>query len=186
MRRDADITELLAALNAGNRGALDEIIPRVYQELKRIAHRQLAFERSDHTLNTTAIVHEAYFNLAKLNRIEWANRAHFFAIAAQLMRRILTEYAVRRRAQKRGGGGVHVGLEEAAFFAAEPNSELMELEEALQRLEAQDQRQARVVECRFFGGMSVEETAQALDVSPATVKRDWNTARAWLNRELSA
>lgn len=181
-----DITQLLMALNAGEQSALNQLMPRIYNELKHIAHRQLAREHSDHTLNTTGLVHEAYIRLIDVNRIEWASRAHFFAMAARMMRRILIDYAVQRRAQKRGGGQLQVPLEEAALVPDEQSGELLELDAALQRLEAIDSRHARVVEYRIFGGMSIEETAQALDISPATVKRDWNMARAWLNRELSA
>ena len=185
-RPPEDITQLLQALNAGEQSALNQLMPRIYHELKQIARRQLSREHSDHTLNTTALVHEAYIRLIDVNRIEWASRAHFFAIAARMMRRILIDYAVQRRAQKRGGDQVHVPLEEAALLPDGQSRELLELDDALQRLEAIDARHARVVEYRIFGGMSIEETAEALDISPATVKRDWNMARAWLNRELSA
>jgi RNA polymerase sigma-70 factor (ECF subfamily) len=148
--------------------------------------RKLRSERDAHTLCTTALVHEAWLELSKLTRIEWQNRAHFLAIAAQAMRRILIDYAVARGRQKRGGGQVLESLDQgdAIAIAEERGDELLALDEALGRLKAMNARQARVVECRFFGGMSVEETAEALDVSPATVKREWATARAWLNREL--
>jgi RNA polymerase sigma factor (TIGR02999 family) len=169
---------------------LDEFFPIVYEELRRIAHRELRHERTGHTLDTTALVHEAYLEVAKLDRIRWQSHAHFLAVAARAMRRVLIDYAVARRAQKRGGGRAAVPLDDAAadavVMAGERAEELLALDEALARLSAENERAGRIVECRFFGGMSVEETAKALDVSPATVKRDWTMARAWLNRELSA
>ena len=158
----------------------------VYNELRQLAARKLRGERNDHTLSTTALVHEAWLELNKLNRIQWQNRGHFLAVAAQAMRRILIDYAVARGRQKRGGGQVVVSLDDgdALAIAHDRADELVELEEALERLQAINERQAKVVECRFFGGMSVEETAEALNVSPATVKREWAIARAWLNREM--
>ena len=158
----------------------------VYNELRQLAARKLRGERNDHTLSTTALVHEAWLELNKLNRIQWQNRGHFLAVAAQAMRRILIDYAVARGRQKRGGGQVVVSLDDgdALAIAHDRADELVELEEALERLQAINERQAKVVECRFFGGMSVEETADALNVSPATVKREWAIARAWLNREM--
>ena len=158
----------------------------VYNELRQLAARKLRGERDDHTLSTTALVHEAWLELNKLNRIQWQNRGHFLAVAAQAMRRILIDYAVARRRQKRGGGQVVVSLDDgdALAIAHDRADELVDLEEALERLQAINERQAKVVECRFYGGMSVEETAGALNVSPATVKREWTIARAWLNREM--
>ena len=158
----------------------------VYNELRQLAARKLRGERDDHTLSTTALVHEAWLELNKLNRIQWQNRGHFLAVAAQAMRRILIDYAVARRRQKRGGGQVVVSLDDgdALAIADDRADELVELEEALERLQVINERQAKVVECRFYGGMSVEETAGALNVSPATVKREWTIARAWLNREM--
>jgi RNA polymerase sigma factor (TIGR02999 family) len=158
----------------------------VYNELRQLAARKLRGERDDHTLSTTALVHEAWLELNKLNRIQWQNRGHFLAVAAQAMRRILIDYAVARRRQKRGGGQVVVSLDDgdALAIADDRADELVELEEALERLQVINERQAKVVECRFYGGMSVEETAGALNVSPATVKREWAIARAWLNREM--
>jgi RNA polymerase sigma factor (TIGR02999 family) len=165
---------------------MEELFPLVYNELRRMAARKLRGERDGHTLCTTALVHEAWLELTKLTRIQWQSRAHFLAIAAQAMRRILIDYAVARRRQKRGGGQTIESLDEcdALAIAVERSDELVALDEALDRLMAMNERQARIVECRFYGGMSVEETAEALDVSPATVKREWATARAWLNREL--
>jgi RNA polymerase sigma factor (TIGR02999 family) len=166
--------------------SMEEMFPLVYAELRRIAARKLRSERDGHTLCTTALVHEAWLELTKLTRIEWQNRAQFLAVAAQAMRRILIDYAVARRRQKRGGGVPIESLDhEDAFAVAEiRGDELVALDEALDRLMAMNARQGRIVECRFYGGMSIEETAEALAVSPATVKREWATARAWLNREL--
>jgi RNA polymerase sigma-70 factor, ECF subfamily len=160
----------------------------VYNELHQLAARKLRNERDGHTLSTTALVHEAWLELNKLNRIQWQNRAHFLAVAAQAMRRILIDYAVARRRDKRGGGREVVSLDDgdALAIAHERADELVALEEALARLQTINERQARIVECRFFGGMSIEETGEALDVSPATVKREWAIARAWLNRELQS
>lgn len=167
---------------------MEEMFPLVYSELRRMAARRLRAERDDHTLCTTALVHEAWLELTKLNRIQWQNRAHYLAMAAQAMRRILIDYAVSRRRQKRGGGQVLACLDEGDGVAAVQarGEELIALDEALVHLMAMNERQARIVECRFYGGMSVEETADALKVSPATVKREWATARAWLNRELKS
>jgi len=165
---------------------MEQMFVVVYNELRQLAARKLRGERNDHTLSTTALVHEAWLVLNKLNRIQWQNRGHFLAVAAQAMRRILIDYAVARGRQKRGGGQVVVSLDDgdALAIAHDRADELVELEEALERLQAINERQAKVVECRFYGGMSVEETADALEVSPATVKREWAIARAWLNREM--
>jgi RNA polymerase sigma factor (TIGR02999 family) len=165
---------------------MDELVTLVYAELRRIAGRQLRGERADHTLCTTALVHEAWVELSKLNRIQWQNRAHFLALASQAMRRVLIDYAVARVAQKRGGGMRKESLDGDALLVVQERAEdLVLLDEALERLRAVNEHHARIVECRFFGGMTVEETAEAFDVSPATIKRDWALARAWLNRELS-
>jgi RNA polymerase sigma-70 factor, ECF subfamily len=166
---------------------MEEIFPLVYDELRRMAARRLRDERTSHTLSATALVHEAWLELTKLNRIQWQNRAHYLGVAAQAMRRILIDYAVARRRQKRGGGQAPIHLEGDAWAVTEARSEdLLALEEALVRLAALNERQARIVEYRFYGGMSVEEAAESLGISPATVKREWATARAWLNRELKA
>jgi RNA polymerase sigma factor (TIGR02999 family) len=165
---------------------MDDLLPLVYGELKRIAARQLRAERPGHTLCTTALVHEAWLELSNLDRIRWQNRSHYLALAAQAMRRVLIDHAVARRAQKRGGGQRIESLESDPLVAVEGcPADLLDLDAALQRLAALHDRQARIVECRFFGGMSIEETAEALELSPATVKREWAVARAWLNRELS-
>ena len=168
---------------------MDEFFPLVYQELRRIAARQLRGERDHHTLSPTALVNEAWLELSRLTRIQWQNRSHFLAMAAQAMRRILIDYAVARQRQKRGAGHQAEPLLDAdpvAMMTAAPVEDLMALDHALSRLDALNARHARVVECRFYGGMSVEETADALGISPATVKRDWVLARAWLNRTLAA
>ena len=179
-----ETTQLLEALVDGDRSAMEKLLPIVYDELRRLAHRQLFNERSDHTFNTTDLVHEAYLKLVKLDRIRWQNRAHVFAIAAQAMRNILVNYAVKRRAQKRGGGQDRIPLDEVLVMSEQRAEALLALDEALTQLRALSERQHRIVECRFFGGLNIEETAEALGISPATVKRDWNVARAWLNRAL--
>lgn len=164
---------------------MEELFTLVYAELRRMAAHQLRGERADHTLCTTALVHEAWVELSKLNQIRWQSRSHFLALAAQAMRRVLIDYAVARGAQKRGGGKPLESLDGDALLVVQAHAgEFIALEAALQRLAAINERHARIVECRFFGGMNVEETAEALDISPATVKRDWTLARAWLNREL--
>jgi len=178
------ISELLHELSQGRREAMDRLVPLVYDELRRIAHGQLQGERAGHTLNTTALVHETYLKLVKINQVQWQDRAHFFAVAARLMRRILIDYARATRREKRGGDATRVSLDEAFDLPVACTDDLLALEEALTRLEERSERQGRVVECRCFAGMSVEETAAALGTSPATVKRDWAVARAWLNREL--
>lgn len=184
MQRQDEVTQLLAELGQGGQAAVDRLMPILYGELRQLARRQMRFERSDHTLDTTGLIHEAYVKLVGLDRMAWQNRAHFLAVAAQAMRRVLVDYAEARRAQKRGGSRRKVPLDEVELHTPRPADAIVELDGALRRLEAVSPRLSRVVECRYFGGMSVEETAQALDVSPATVKRDWSLARAWLNREL--
>jgi RNA polymerase sigma-70 factor, ECF subfamily len=171
------------AARAGGEGVA-ELFPLVYDVLRRMARRKLAGERASHTLSTTDLVHEAYLKLARLDRIAWQGRTHFLAIAAQAMRNILVNYALKRKAAKRGGGQPGDPFTEEVAVAEAPTRDLLALHEAMRRLEAIDPRQSRVVECRFFAGMSIEETADALGVSPASVKRDWTVARAWLNREL--
>jgi RNA polymerase sigma factor (TIGR02999 family) len=182
--RGERVVERLVAARRGDRAALDELFPLVYDVLRRIAHRKLSSERSGHTLSTTDLVHEAYLKLVRLDRIEWQGRAHFLAIAAQSMRHILVNYALKRKADKRGGGLSNAPLTDESAVTGAPMSDLLAIHEALQRLELIDARQSRVVECRFFAGLSIEETADALGVSAASVKRDWALARAWLNREL--
>jgi RNA polymerase sigma-70 factor, ECF subfamily len=189
MTEPGEVTRLLAQASRGDRDAVDRLVPILYDELRRMAHRRMRGERVGHTLDTTALVHEAYLELAGLDRMEWRDRAHFLAVAARAMRRVLIDYAVQRRAQKRDGGRRPVPLDEVEDLLALSGhraDELLALDEALRRLDAVSERQCRVVECRFFAGMSVEETAEALGTSPATVKRDWTVARAWLHRELGA
>jgi RNA polymerase sigma factor (TIGR02999 family) len=183
--RGGEVTALLAQVGSRGPAAVDRLMAILYDELRGIASRQLRGERPDHTLETTALVHEAYVKLVGLDRINWQNRAHFLAVASQAMRRVLVDYAVSRRAQKRGGVRRKVSLDGIDDPAqAQPVETLVALDTALHRLEQIDPRLSRVVECRYFGGMSVEEAAEALHVSPATIKRDWSVARAWLTREL--
>lgn len=179
------ITHLLLAWNDGDGQALDRLMPLVYDELHRLAHRYMAGERAGHPLQTTALVNEAYLRLIDSSRVQWRNRAHFFAVSCQLMRRILVDVARTRRKLKRGGDAVRVSLDEALDLSHEPCIDLLALDEALARLAAFDERKSKVVELRFFGGLSVEETAEVLDVSAVTVMRDWDLARVWLLRELS-
>jgi RNA polymerase sigma factor (TIGR02999 family) len=182
--RRGEVTRLLAELGRGGTTMVDRLMPILYEELRQMARRQIRRERADHTLDATALVHEAYVKLVGLDRMQWQNRAHFLAVAAQAMRRVLVDYAVSRKAQKRGGERHKVPLDDVCAGSPQPIEVLVALDAALQKLEAVDARLTRVVECRYFGGMSVEEAAHALQVSPATIKRDWTLARAWLGREL--
>ena len=187
--RSPDVTPLLLAWGAGDQSAGERLLPAVYAELRRQAARAMRRESSEHTLQATALVHEAYLRLVDQRRVVWRSRAHFFGVAAQVMRRILVDHARERRAAKRGGGLPPLALgdaDAAAAPAAEQGVDVLALHEALERLAALDPDQARLVELRYFGGLSIEETAEALGVSPATVKREWAIARAWLRRELSA
>ena len=187
MTPDSDVTQALLDLSGGDHAALDRMLPVIYDHLHRIAERELRRERGDHTLSPTDLVHEAYLKLVQLDRISWQGRNHFFGACAQVMRRILISYARMKRAGKRGGADAEmVTLENAIVAATERPDDLIALDEALSRLASFSERQARVIECRFFGGMDVDQTADALGLSPATVKRDWVTARAWHNRELVA
>ena len=181
---DADATELLRAFRDGDRAALDRLMPLIYEQLRALAHRHLRRERPDHTLVTTALVHEAYLKLININRVEWQDRSHFLAVASRAMRRLLVDYAHRRNAQKRGGGYEHVEFDEARLLPDEQAEAVLALDEALKQLETLDARQSRVVEYRYFGGLTNAETAAAVGVSLATVKRDLAFARAWLAREL--
>jgi RNA polymerase sigma factor (TIGR02999 family) len=178
------VTELLFSLRDGKREVLDELIPHVYKELRAIARRRLRHERQNHTLNSTALVHEAYLKLVELDRVDWQSRAHFLAVAARVMRNIIVDYALRRKRIKRGGGAPLAPLEEAANMPTIEADRVLDLDRALDRLAALNPRHARVVECRFFGGMTIEETAAALQVSGATIERDWMLLRSWLQREL--
>ena len=182
----ADVTALLLAWGAGDGSAAERLLPAVYDELRRQAERAMRRE-GEHTLQATALVHEAYLRLVDQRRVEWRNRAHFFGIAAQMMRRVLVDHARARLSHKRGGGAQVVMLSDADVATPSGDADALDvlaLHEALERLAALDADQARVVELRYFGGLSIEETAEALSVSPATVKREWAVARAWLRREL--
>lgn len=179
-----DVTALLMAWGKGDEDALSRLTPLVYDELHRLAEGYMRREHVGHTLQTTALVNEAYIKLVDSSRVRWQNRAHFFAVAAQLMRRILVNFARNRRYQKRGGDWRQVTFAEGLGVAANLDSDLVALDEALQGLDRLDPRKARVVELRFFGGLSLEETAEALQVSTDTVGRDWRAAKAWLKREL--
>lgn len=177
---------MLLAWSSGDKQALEQLIPIVYDELRRLAHRYMLGERPEHLLNTTALVNEAYLRLVQLESLNWKDRTHFFAIAATQMRRILIDYARSRRAVKRGGETRQVSLDEQMLACGGDRIDLLALDEALKRLKALDPRKAQVVELRFFGGLSVEETASMLGVSSDTVLRDWRLARSWLYRELSS
>ena len=178
------VTQLLGRWRGGDREALDSLIPLVYDELRSIAQRYLRNERPGHTLQSTALVHEAYVRLISQDLPEWQNRAHFFAVAAQLMRQILVDHARAFRAGKRGGGVCNLALDEAEQNAKRVDIDILALDDALKTLCAMDPQQGKVVELKFFGGLSIEDTAEVLGVSSSTVKRDWITARAWLHREL--
>ena len=181
---NAEVSGLLRAWSEGDRAALDRLTPIVYDELRRLASRYMRGERTDHSLQTTALVNEAYMRLVDYKSMQWQNRAHFFAVSAQLMRRILVEHA-RRHNLKRGGGVQHVSFEDTAEVSGDRAADLGALDDALDALARIDPRKVQVVEMRFFGGLSVEETAEVLKVSPVTVMRDWSTAKAWLYRELA-
>lgn len=183
------ITSLLSAAQRGNRAALDELFPIIYEELHNLAQSQRRRWHGNHTVNTTALVHEAYLKLVRQEEVQWKDRAHFFALAARAMRHILSNYARDQQAAKRGGNVEKVSLDaappgQAPYVPEESLGELIALDDALTQLEQLNERQSRVVECRFFAGLSVKETAAALDISPATVKRDWSLASAWLRRQI--
>jgi RNA polymerase sigma factor (TIGR02999 family) len=180
-----DITQLLRAWGDGDETALERLMPLVYAQLRQAAHRYMARERRGHTLQSTALVNEVYVRLAKARQMRWQDRVHFFAVSAQMMRRILTDYARARHYAKRGGGAQVVSLDEAPEVSQKPRADLVALDDALNRLAAVDERKSQVVELRYFGGLSVEETGEVLKVSPDTVMRDWKLAKAWLLRELS-
>jgi RNA polymerase sigma factor (TIGR02999 family) len=179
------VTGLLRQAQAGDRAALDELLPVVYRELKGIAARQLAGERPGHTLQATALVNEAYLRLVDQHSVDWRNRAHFFSIAAETMRRVLVNHAVSRRAEKRGAGATVLALDEAAGFPERREVDLVLLDEALKRLATLDGVQARIVEMKFFAGLSNEEVAEVLSTSESTVKREWRSAKAWLATQLT-
>jgi RNA polymerase sigma factor (TIGR02999 family) len=179
-----EVTRLLQAWSDGDEGALDKLMPLVYHELHRLAERYMAGERPGHTLQTTALLNEAYLRLVDVKQVSWQNRTHFFAVSAQLMRRILVEFARSRHALKRGGKAPAISLDEAPIVSSRPEADLVALDDALKALATIDPRRSRVVELRYFGGLNVEETAEVLKVSAETVMHDWKLAKAWLLREL--
>jgi RNA polymerase sigma factor (TIGR02999 family) len=179
-----EITRLLLAWGNGDQAALENLIPLVYEELRRLARRHMRGERANHALQATALVHEAYLRLIDSSQVKWQDRTHFFSVASQLMRRILVDFARSRKNLKRGGDAIQVSLSEALEIPQQRGADLVALDDALNVLAQLDPRQSRMVELRFFGGLSVEETAEALKVSPETVKRDWRLAKVWLLREL--
>ena len=178
------VTELLVQWNHGDNAALAELTPLVYEELRRIAHHHLSRQRPDHTLQTTALVNEAYLRLADQTSPQWQNRAHFFAVAARAMRQILVSYARNQQAQKRGSGALKVELDEAALISPEQSKDIVELHEALEQLSALDSRKAQIVELKYFGGLNYDEIAEVLKISRITVRRDWEFAKVWLYTEL--
>jgi len=180
-----DVTELLLAWGRGEESALEKLMPVVYQKLRRMARRHMRGERADHTLQATALVNEAYLRLVDSSQVRWQNRAHFFAVASQLMRRVLVDAARTRHYQKHSGSRERVTLDECLIVSAEPGPDLVALDDALKALAAEDSRKVKVVECRFFGGLSLEETAEVLNVSSDTVLRDWKVAKMWLLREMN-
>src|SRR5947209_8421261 len=178
-----EVTQLLVAWSNGDQAARDELMPLVYEELHRLAHLYMKQERSGHTLQTSALVNEAFVRLVDQRDVRWQNRAHFFGIAAQIMRRILVDYARNRHYAKRGGSARQVSLNEALIVSEERSAEVVALDDALKRLATMDERKSQIVELRFFGGLSIDETAEVLGVSPGTVMRDWTLAKAWLRKE---
>ena len=179
------ITLLLHEWGNGDRAALDKLVPVVYRELRRLARHYMNNERPDHTLQTTALVSEAYLRLVHYQKMQWQNRAHFLAVAAQAMRRILVEHARAHQYAKRGGGAQTVSLDDALIISAEPASEILALDEDMQDLESRDARKCRIVEFKFFGGLNTEQTAEVLDISTATVEREWRSAKAWLYQSMT-
>lgn len=184
MNGNFEVTQLLKKAQEGDRSSLDRLLPLVYNELRSVAANQLRSERDDHTLQATALVHEAYIRLLEQREVDWCNRAHFFSIAAEMMRRILVNYAVQRSARKRGSGATRIALDDVASFAEGRDFDLVALDDALKTLSRLDEMQARIVELRFFGGLTIEEAAEVLDVSESTVKREWRMAKAWLKTQL--
>jgi RNA polymerase sigma factor (TIGR02999 family) len=181
-----EVTQLLLAWNDGDESALEKLVPLVYEELRRLARRYMRRERPDHTLQTTALINEAYLQLVDIRNVHWQNRAHFFALCARLMRRILVDFARTRNYAKRGGGARPLSLDESPAVSPARSTDLVAVDEALNALTKIDDRKAQVVELRFFGGLTVEESAEVLKVSPETVRRDWRLAKVWLLRELRA
>lgn len=184
MGETSQVTVLLNRISGGDRSAPEELLPLVYNELRKLAQGYMEGERKDHTLQATALVHEAYVRLVDWKNVSWQNRAHFFALAAQVMRRILVDHARERQAQKRGGGLTKLSLEDAISFPQQKEIDLVALDDALKQLSQLDPMQSGIVELRFFGGLTIEETAEALGKSPATVKREWTLAKAWLHKTI--
>jgi RNA polymerase sigma-70 factor, ECF subfamily len=182
----SDVTQLLVAWNEGDQAARDELMSVVYQELHRLAHHYMKRESPGHTLQTSALVNEAFMRLVDQREVRWQNRAHFYGIAAQMMRRILVDYARSRGYAKRGGGAQQISFDEALIVSDERSAEVVGVHEALERLTAIDPRKGQIVEFRFFSGLSIQETAEILNVSPGTVMRDWTLAKAWLRREMNS
>jgi len=180
-----DVTQLLADWSKGDKSALDKLLPLVHAELRRIAQRQMSQERPGHTLQATALVNEAYVKLAGRDGFEWHDRAHFFAVCAQVMRHILIDHARGHARDKRGGGAIQVSLGEVAVMGSEPGGDFVALDDALRELESVDPQKGKIVELRYFGGLTIEETAEVLDISPRTVRREWRRAKAWLFRMIS-
>lgn len=187
MSPSSDVTKLLKKAQLGDRESLDQLLPLVYDELRAVARRQLSNERSDHTLQPTALVHEAYMRLLEQTEVDWSNRLHFFSIASQMMRRILVNHAVEKKAKKRGDGATILHLDDVIRLGEKkPEIDVVLLDETLRELARLDEVQARVVELRFFGGLTIEETAKVMEVSPATIKREWQMAKAWLKVQMKA
>jgi RNA polymerase sigma-70 factor (ECF subfamily) len=184
MPQEQDVTHVLRDLSDGDPDAPARLMPLVYQELRKLSQGYLKAERADHTLQATALVHEAYIRLVDWENVTWQNRAHFFAVAAQIMRRILVDHAREKQSQKRGGGLTRLSLDEAVSFSRQREVDLVVLDDALESLSLLDTKQSKIVELRFFGGLTVEETAEALNVSPATIKREWTIAKAWLHKKI--
>ena len=184
MKDDTQITELLEAWSSGDSDSLERLLPLVEAELRRIAHRYMRRENANHTLQTTALVNEAYLQLVKQNGVAWQNRTHFFALSARIMRRILLNYARDQSAQKRGGAAIHVNLDDVSVMSPEKSDELIALDLALERLKEFDELKSRIVELRYFGGLTIEETAEVLQIATSTISLHWRMARAWLQKEL--
>jgi RNA polymerase sigma factor (TIGR02999 family) len=184
MSKTSDITQMLSEISAGDKEAPDRLLPLVYDELRRLAHAYMKNERADHTLQATALVHEAYIQLVDWQNVSWQNRAQFFAVAAQIMRKVLVDYARGKNALKRGGGLSTIALDDGISFPSGNEVDLLSLDAALTELFSFDPQQARIVELRFFGGLTIEETASAMGISDSTVKRDWQIAKAWLHNRI--
>ena len=184
MMTEPAVTQLLKEIQSGDKAALDQMLPLVYGELKKLASYQLRRERSNHTLQPTALVHEAYMRLINQREVDWRDRAHFFGLASQMMRRILVNHALANKAEKRGGSEVILSLDEVLNFSAQPGVDITLLDDALNRLERIDPQQSKIIELRFFGGLTVEEVAEVLNISSSTIKREWRIAKAWLYEQL--